>query len=108
MSDLLKFAKIQKDEDFVARVSAAMLIHAREISGWDLSVPSRDMMVYVQGNPLVPVSDMVLTVAINPDVIADVDIAHGVADATEVKDTDIQFVVNSEWDNVAARAFPAA
>jgi len=110
MSNLLKFAKVQKNEDFISRVSAAMLIQARYLDATDadLSVPAQQLVEYVQANPMVPVPDMVLTAAVNGTVVSKVNIALGVADATEVPDTDIEYVVGAEWSNVAARVFPPA
>ena len=108
MSDLLKFALVQRDDDFISRVAAAMLIHARYIHGTDVSVPSRDMGLYVEANPLVSIPEMVLSVAVNGTVIGNVDVARGVADASAVPDTDIQYVVGAEWEAVAEKAFPAS
>lgn len=107
MSDLLKFALVQRDETFVQRVSAAMLIYARYIDGNDMSVESKNMVDYVMENPLVPVREMVLTVAVNGTVTSKVSVAKGVADASGVPDTDITYVVESQWNVVAAKAFPA-
>jgi len=108
MSDLLKFARIQKNEDFIVRVTAAMLIRAREIGAWDMSAGQRQFVTYITDNPLFAVPAMVTAVAVNPTIIANVEIANGVADATAVPDGDIQFAVNEALFPVADKLYPAS
>lgn len=108
MSNLLKFARIQQNEEFVSRVSAATLIRAREIGAWEMTDGQRAFITYVTDNPLVSVPAMVIAVATNTSVINNVNIADGVADAAEVPDGDIQFAVNENMFTVADKMFPPA
>jgi len=108
MSNLLKFARIQQNSDFVSRVAAATLIRARDIAGWELTTGQRSFITYVTGNPLVSVPDMVIAVATNAAVIGNVEIANGEADAVNVPDADIQFAVNENMFTVADKMFPPA
>jgi hypothetical protein len=105
MSNLLKFARLRDDREFVWRVAAAMSIRAQEIEAWDLDANQRALVEWVLNNPLTTPYAMLNQLAINPGILAQVSMEAGVIDASAVPDDDIQYVVNDRWITVAAAMF---
>lgn len=103
---LLKMALARNDEKFTLRISAAALVHAREITDWELQPQSRAFCDYVLANPLLPIPDLVTEVSVNPVVQSNIQLANTTPDSSLVPDEDIQYSVNTRWDAVAAKMFP--
>lgn len=104
MSDLLKYARARDDQNFVWRISAAMMVRAQEMEFWDLATNSRSLVNWVLNNPMVCPAEMLNHVSTNPAIAANVNVESGV-DTSGVPDADLQFVVNEKWDRVADSMF---
>ena len=107
-SELLKFSRIRDDYTLGQRVNAAVLMQALY---WvenppDMTVEAHRMRDWVVDNPLQPIDLMTAYVATMPEVVnASTLLEGGGVDTTEVKDSDIKYMVGAKWNVVADARF---
>jgi hypothetical protein len=108
---LLNTARALDDQQFIWRVTAAMLFEAEykvnEPAG--VEPESLAMAEWVMANPMVPLATMNAMVAVNEEVAEGVTVnASGGVNTDAVTDTIIKYVVGAKWDVVAKQNFPQA
>ena len=109
-SELLKYARARDDFEFVARVSAALMVKAlyRVEARPTMTVEAERMANWVVDNPLVPIDLMTAYAATMPEVAARVAVENGAVNTSEVLDNDISYIVDAKWNVVADKRFKAA
>lgn len=92
-------AQLVKDPGFNARVTAAIVTAAQQISGEEMTAGHEtyydkraQLALEVLRAPVQKTSSFVWGVAVNPTIVAS---------GTAASDGDIQFTVNSVWDDIA-------
>jgi hypothetical protein len=109
MSKLLQTARAMDDQNFVWRVTAAMLVKADYVINAPdgQSVEALELADWVLDNPMVPVPEMNALVAVNGTVADKVVVDNnGLVNTMGIADGDIQYVVDSKWETVAAKRYP--
>lgn len=102
MSELLKFARIRNDVEFVSRVGAAMSLHAQAIEpDGSLTNSARLLVNWVLDNPLEVPWPMLAQVITNGTVAENVTLENDVITGANVPDNDIKYVVGATWNTVA-------
>lgn len=102
-SDLFKTGRLINNEDFVTRVSAAMILHAQSLVTSPAS-SAKNLAIYTLIHPMRMESSMTALVASDPTVLAAVTMTDNVlVDMEALPDSAVKSVVAAKWAVVAAK-----
>lgn len=107
MSDLLKMYKALQDEELGQRIQGAAVKYAHYLSGIGDEGSNKAFALIVLDEPFRKWQDMHIEVAANTTIMEQIVRQHdGTFYSGNVKDSDIEYVVETTWQKIAAKYAP--